>query len=62
MEFGNIYVKQSYYTELRIQSVSAHQGLEEEPLVADEGVSRVLPGGIISLSIKKLAEKAKSPL
>ena len=45
MEFGNIYVKQSYYTELRIQSVSAHQGLEEEPLVTDEGVSRVLPGG-----------------
>ena len=25
--------------------MSAHQGLEEEPLVADEGVPRVLPGG-----------------
>ena len=32
-------------TTLVVKFVFAHEGLNEQPLVADEGVARVLPGG-----------------
>lgn len=32
-------------TTLVVQFVFAHEGLNEQPLVTDEGVARVLPGG-----------------
>ena len=32
-------------TTLIVQFMFAHEGLHEQPLVADEGVARVLPGG-----------------
>ena len=32
-------------TTLVVQFMFAHEGLNEQPLVTDEGVARVLPGG-----------------
>ena len=41
-------------TTLVVQFMFAHEGLYEQPLVADEGVARVLPGGGLVLLDKEV--------